>query len=119
MSARETVVQALQEAGVVCWTGIIADEILAALKANRIELVELPGSLPITPEVQSECEHVCLWYGEASHIGAVTAWSDGVVNIDGMDLTVDAANTIASSVLAAAAAADGSTGGEKLGQLDG
>ncbi|BEL43883.1 hypothetical protein PROPHIGD43A-1_31 [Mycobacterium phage prophiGD43A-1] len=34
--------------------------ILEELKANGYAVVELPRSLPVTPEVQSGCEHTCL-----------------------------------------------------------
>ncbi|SLH42423.1 Uncharacterised protein [Mycobacteroides abscessus subsp. abscessus] len=83
-----------------------ADDLLDALKANGYAVVALPRSLPITPEVQSGCEHTCLWFGQDSRIGAVTGWSDGVVNIDGTDLTVQEANSIGADLLAAAAAAE-------------
>lgn len=34
--------------------------ILEELKANGYAVVELPRSLPVTPEVQSGCKHTCL-----------------------------------------------------------
>ncbi|SIL61233.1 Uncharacterised protein [Mycobacteroides abscessus subsp. abscessus] len=110
MSARETVVQALQEAGVVCWPGVIADEILAALKAKRIELVEVPEPDGELYEVLAQ-EFIFLDPGSRLPI---TTSEGGDVHRTAKETRIYAAH-----LLLAAAAADGSTGGEKLGQLDG
>lgn len=72
MSAREVLAQAIwaSEEPVMSW-GFVnekrrgeyrhqADCALKALRAKRYAVVELPRSLPVTPEVQSGCEHTCL-----------------------------------------------------------